>query len=90
MYAIKQAKDFLSTTIFEEANVTPQWQVATWQDYLRYADDSNPDITGLFFNEGYLFIQMGNEGIDHAAVNELFTMLFFLWFSIKQPEETFK
>jgi Uma2 family endonuclease len=79
-----------TTTIFEKANVNPKWQVATWEDYLSYADASNPDITGLFFNQGYLFVQMGNEGIDHAAVNELFTMLFLFWFSIKHPGETFQ
>ncbi|MBD1930409.1 MULTISPECIES: Uma2 family endonuclease [Cyanophyceae] len=66
----------------------PKWQPATWEDYLAYADDPNPEIIGLFFNQGYLFVQMGNEGINHAAVNELFTMLFFIWF-VAKPGQIF-
>jgi hypothetical protein len=57
-----------STTIFEKSNVTPKWQPVTWENYLSYADASNPDITGLFFNQGYLLVQMGNEVTSSSRV----------------------
>lgn len=59
----------------------PKWQPATWEEYIAYCDEQNSDAIRVFFNEGYLFVDMGNEGIDHARVNNLFTMLFLLWFS---------
>ena len=59
----------------------PQWQPATWEDYLRLRDAPTEEMSGLFFNQGYLFIDMGNEGINHARFNNLFTMLFFIWFA---------
>ncbi|MBW4508187.1 MAG: hypothetical protein KME64_16980 [Scytonematopsis contorta HA4267-MV1] len=65
-----------STNFFTQTISTPKWEAATWSEYLSYTKSSNPDITGLFFNQGYLLVEMGNEGIDHAAVNELFTRNF--------------
>jgi len=71
------------------SNTIPKWIPATWEDYLAYADDPTPERVRLFFNYEYLFVDMGNEGINHAAVNELFSMLFFIWFSRKKPDKTF-
>lgn len=63
------------------------WKPATWEDYLTYRDNSNK--VRLFFHRGYLLvIDMGGEGINHAIVSDLFTMLFFIWFSQK-PEQVF-
>lgn len=59
----------------------PKWELATWEDYLRYRDDPNPEIVRLFFNGNYLFVDMGNEGINHASVARLFAMLFAFWFT---------
>lgn len=59
----------------------PQWKPATWEDYLTWRDDPNPERRRLFFNQGQLLIDMGSEGINHARVSELLTMLFFIWFS---------
>lgn len=65
------------------------WQPATWEDYLVYRDNSNTEKVRLFFHQGYLLvIDMGGEGINHATVSDLFTMLFFIWFSQK-PEQVF-
>lgn len=64
----------------EISNDFPQWQPATWDDYLRYRDDPNSDIFGLFFNGKYLLVDMGKEGINHASVARLFAMLFAFWF----------
>ncbi len=59
----------------------PQWQPTQWEDYLKLRDAPTEEIIGLFFNQGYLFIDMGNEGINHARFNNIFTMLFFIWFA---------
>ena len=59
----------------------PQWQPATWEDYLRYRDDPTPERMRLFFNGNSLLVDMGSEGINHARVSDLFTLLFYIWFS---------
>lgn len=60
----------------------PQWKPATWDDYLALRDSGNLDKDmRLFFNEGYLWVDMGNEGINHARFNDLFTIVFFVWFA---------
>lgn len=65
------------------------WKPATWEDYLTYRDNSNTERIRLFFHQGHLLvIDMGGEGINHATVSDLFTMLFFIWFSQK-PEQVF-
>jgi Uma2 family endonuclease len=69
------------TAIRAETDAIPQWQTATWEDYLAYRDTPTTERVRLFFNQGYLFVDMGTEGINHARFRELFTMLFFIWFS---------
>ncbi len=68
-----------------ETNITAtssQWTTATWEDYLAVREDRKNDNIGLFFNcDRLLIIDMGKEGINHASINNLFTMLFILWFS---------
>ena len=59
----------------------PQWQPATWKDYLRYRDDSTSERMRLFFNGNYLLVDMGSEGINDARVSDLCTLLFYIWFS---------
>lgn len=63
----------------------PQWQPATWDDYLAWRDNPNleQDVR-LFFNQGYLWVAMGNEGINHVRFNDLFTLVFGFWFA-RQP-----
>ena len=58
-----------------------QWTTATWEDYLAVRDDRKNDNIGLFYNcDRLLVIDMGKEGINHASINNLFTMLFYIWF----------
>ncbi|MGK7930379.1 MAG: Uma2 family endonuclease [Microcystaceae cyanobacterium] len=64
------------------------WHPATWEDYLTYRDDPSIEKIKLFFNQGYLFIEMGGEGINHAKFNELLTMILFSWFA-EHPEQDF-
>jgi len=67
-----------------ETNITAtssQWTTATWEDYLAVRDDRKNDNIGLFYNcDRLLVIDMGKEGINHASINNLFTMLFYIWF----------
>lgn len=57
------------------------WFSATWDEYLQRVE--NPESVGerIFFNLETIWIDMGNEGINHSRFNELFTMMFVLWFS---------
>jgi Uma2 family endonuclease len=64
----------------------PNWQPATWEDYLSYRDNSNPDRVRLFFDGEKLFIEEGAEGVNHAKVSDLFTMLFCFWFDFFQKQ----
>jgi len=62
-----------------------QWQPATWEDYLAYVNNPNLEEFNISFNQGYLWIDMGNEGINHARFNELLTLIFGFWFA-RQPD----
>jgi Uma2 family endonuclease len=42
----------------------------------------------LAFHQGWLWVAMGGEGIDHSGVSDLFTSLLFLW-AIQHPEQLF-
>lgn len=66
----------------------PEWKPATWEDFIAYCEDPNLDNIRVFFNEGYLFVDMGNEGINHARFNQLFTLIFGYWF-LGKPELLF-
>ncbi|HEY9638290.1 MAG TPA: Uma2 family endonuclease [Coleofasciculaceae cyanobacterium] len=70
------------------SNAIPRWQPATWEDYLACCDNPNLEEVRLFFNQGYLFVDMGNEGINHARFSRLFAMLFLSWFA-RKPEQIF-
>lgn len=53
------------------------WKPATWEDYLTYRDDPTTEKVRLFFHHEYLLVlDMGGEGINHAVISDLFTMLF--------------
>lgn len=61
-------------------NFLPQWQPATWEEYVAYRDDLNLERVQLFYDQGYLLVDMGTEGINHASISDLFPILFFIWF----------
>ncbi|MBE9158252.1 Uma2 family endonuclease [Nodosilinea sp. LEGE 06152] len=65
-----------------------QWYRATWADYVALRDRPSPDRIKLAFNEGWLWVTMGAEGISHAAVSDLFTSLLFFW-AIQHPNQAF-
>jgi Uma2 family endonuclease len=54
---------------------------ATWEDYLHRVENPQRELERVFFNCGVMWVEdMGNEGINHARFNKLFTMLLCLWF----------
>lgn len=66
-----------------------EWKPATWEDYLAYRDGSTIERMRIFFHQEHLLvIDMGNEGINHATISDLFTILFYVWFS-QRPEQIF-
>lgn len=64
----------------------PRWQPATWEDYLALRDDTSDERMRLAFNEGWLWVLMGAEGINHAAVSDLFTMMLGFW-AMQHPDQ---
>ena len=69
--------------IVSQVGEIPKWQAATWEDYIAACEDPSLEEARIFFYEGYLWIDMGNEGPQHARFNDLFTIIFFVWFTTK-------
>ena len=65
------------------------WQPATWSDYEHQRDESETgDRRRLYFHDGYLRVNdMGWEGISHARVHDLFTLILGLWFISLHPDQ---
>ena len=60
------------------------WKAATWEEYLAARDDPKTERMRIFFDrDRLLLIDMGWEGINHAAISDLFTIVFYIWFSQK-------
>ncbi len=65
-------------------NPTPKvssWLRATWAEYLHRLENPAGDQERVFFNLDKIWIDMGNEGINHSRFNKLLTMILFIWFS---------
>jgi Uma2 family endonuclease len=56
------------------------WRSATWNEYLECTKNLG-EQERVFFNLDTIWIDMGNEGINHARFNELFTLIFGFWFA---------
>ena len=79
----------VTATLEKPQNLTyPQWKNATWSEYLAIVENPNLEDVRVFYNEGELWIDMGYEGPLHAIYNDLFTMIFLLWFA-RHPEQSF-
>jgi Uma2 family endonuclease len=65
-----------------------QWFSATWADYVALRDAPRRDRLRLFFNQGWMWIDMGGEGINHSSFSDLFTSLLFLW-AVPHPEQRY-
>jgi Uma2 family endonuclease len=60
---------------------------ASWQDYLALRDNPDVDWRKIAFNQGWLWVDMGKEGPNHASFSDLITAIFFVW-AFLHPEET--
>ncbi len=65
------------------------WVPAQWEAYQQQRDLPTDDLNKqkLYFYQNSLLLEMGAEGINHASVNNLFTLLIGFWFAFK-PENT--
>jgi Uma2 family endonuclease len=57
------------------------WHCATWTEYLQRIENPQSESEQVFFNLDTIWIDMGNEGINHSRFNELLSLLLFVWFS---------
>ena len=76
----------------ESPEALPKWVPATWVDYIAACEEAEAqeaDYFRVYFNQRYLFVDMGWERISHAQCRELLTMIFFAWF-IRQPDVIFE
>lgn len=81
----------MTATTATALNLEPsnRQQSATWEDYLLHVENPDSQPERVFFHRGVVWIEdMGNEGINHARFNKLFTMIFCLWFA-KQGDVKF-
>ncbi len=69
----------------------PYQKSATWQDYLKYRDNPEPEETHyqLFFYLDQLIVNdIGREGMNHAMFRNLITIVLGIW-SLQFPEREF-
>ena len=67
------------TTFLEKLSQSYRFQQrdATWGDYLAVRDNS--EWNKLTFNQGWLWVDRGKEGPEHASFSDLITAVFFIW-----------
>ena len=65
-----------------------QWHAASWQYYLALRDAPITERVKLAFNQGWLWVDIGGEEINHSSVSDLFISLLFLW-AIQHPDQQF-
>lgn len=87
----RPTNDVPETGMFADLQETlPLWRSATWEEYVFYRDEETPFKRRIFFHDGKLLVHdMAGEGINHSSFSNLFTMIFLLWFTQKQPEQVF-
>ncbi|CAN1213132.1 Uma2 family endonuclease [Tumidithrix helvetica PCC 7403] len=74
----------------EKSNPTSQnllQRDATWQDYVACRDRLDLDWRKIAFHKGWLWVEMGKEGPNHASFSDLLTAIFFAW-AFLNPEPT--
>lgn len=58
---------------------------ATWQDYVAIREGKD-DWRKIAFHAGWLWVDMGTEGPNHASFSDLITAVFFVW-AFLHPED---
>ena len=75
----------LALAPFKTRDRYQQQRNATWQDYAMVRDSDAIEWTKIAFDEGWLWIDMGSEGPNHASLSDLLTAIFFVW-AFSHPE----
>ena len=73
-----------------EMSFISPWQIATWDDYVRLQEQVEQHWSTdrskrwrVIFNQGWVWVKdMSGEGVVHAKVNNLFTLIIGLWFMV--------
>ncbi len=74
----------LSLEKLSQSSAVLQQRNATWQDYTQVRDRT--DWNKIAFHQGWLWVDMGKEGPNHAAFSDLLTAIFFIW-AFLHPDE---
>ncbi|MDY6941150.1 MAG: Uma2 family endonuclease [Cyanobacteriota bacterium] len=69
----------LSLEKFSPSSPIVQQRRATWSDYTRIRDSSEIDWRKIAYCQGWLWVDMGTEGLGHASFSDLITAIFFIW-----------
>lgn len=69
----------MTLTLEKPTPPQPSREPATWQDYVAIRDNPALDWQRISFYQGWLWVEMGKEGPNHAAFSDLITMIFFIW-----------
>ncbi|MEO0458424.1 MAG: Uma2 family endonuclease [Cyanobacteria bacterium P01_A01_bin.114] len=75
------------TISLEKSSQTTQRYDATWQDYVAVRDGADIDWQKIAFHQGWLWVDMGKEGPNHASFSDLMTIIFGFW-AFLHPEVT--
>jgi Uma2 family endonuclease len=78
----------LTKTLPNYQDYLNQWKSATWEEYLIIADTPDEKKIKLYYYQNEILTEMGKEGINHASVNQLITLVFGFWFS-QNPEQIY-
>lgn len=74
----------LSLEKLSQSSAVLQQRNATWQDYTQVRDRAN--WNKIAFHQGWLWVDMGKEGPNHAAFSDLMTIIFGFW-AFLHPDE---
>ncbi|WP_373542506.1 Uma2 family endonuclease [Chamaesiphon sp.] len=69
-----------TSVIIDPSARISSWRSASWTEYRERVENLG-EQERVFFNFDTIWIDMGNEGINHSRFNELFTLILFVWFS---------
>jgi Uma2 family endonuclease len=69
-----------NTVTLPQPQQISSWRNATWVEYLQRIENPQSESERIFFHLDTIWIDMGNEGINHSRFNELFTLIFGFWF----------
>lgn len=78
----------MTVSLESPVNIPRSRPAARWEDYLAVRDDPAYGDCKVAFYQGWLWVEMGKEGINHASFSDLLTMLFGFW-AFLHPEETY-